>query len=117
MQNHYVDAHLHLQDPRLQAERVMSRARKAGVSLLFCNAIQEEDWPAVADLAVVHQEVVAFFGIHPWFSETATTGWQQRLLGGREERGKHAEDEKRQERPPIGRERGEEQDQPREAHH
>jgi TatD DNase family protein len=80
MRNHYVDAHLHLQDPRLQAERVMSRARKAGVSLLFCNAIQEEDWPAVADLAVVHQEVVAFFGIHPWFSETATTGWQQRLL-------------------------------------
>jgi TatD DNase family protein len=80
MQPHYVDAHLHLQDPRFQAEKVISRARKAGVGLLFCNAIQEEDWPAVADLAVAHQEVIAFFGIHPWFSNRATAGWQQRLL-------------------------------------
>ena len=80
MHNYYVDAHLHLQDPRLEAEKVMSRARKAGVGLLFCNAIQEEDWPAVADLAAAHQEVVPFFGIHPWFSDTATAGWQRRLL-------------------------------------
>ena len=80
MPNLYVDAHLHLQDPRLQAEKVILQARKAGVGLLFCNAIREEDWHAVADLAVAHQEVVAFFGIHPWFSDTATTGWQQRLL-------------------------------------
>ena len=80
MQNHYVDAHLHLQDPRFQIEEVMSRARKAGVGMLFCNAIQEEDWPVVADLAVAHQEVVAFFGIHPWFSDTVRAGWQQRLL-------------------------------------
>lgn len=80
MRNYYVDAHLHLQDQRFQAEEVMSRARKAGVGLVFCNAIQEEDWPAVADLAVAHQEVVTFFGIHPWFSDTVTAGWQQRLL-------------------------------------
>ena len=80
MQNNYVDAHLHLQDSRFQAEEVMARARKAGVSMLFCNAIQEEDWPVIAELAVAHQEVVAFFGIHPWFSDKATTGWQQRLL-------------------------------------
>lgn len=80
MQNHYVDAHLHLQDPRFHAEEVISRATKVGVSMLFCNAIQEEDWPVIADLAVAHQEVVAFFGIHPWFSDTAAAGWQQRLL-------------------------------------
>jgi TatD DNase family protein len=80
MQNHYVDAHLHLQDPRLQIDKVLSRARNAGVSMLFCNAIQEEDWPVIANLAAAHQEVVAFFGIHPWFSDTAAAGWQQRLL-------------------------------------
>ncbi|NNF45361.1 MAG: TatD family deoxyribonuclease, partial [Desulfofustis sp.] len=66
MQNHYVDAHLHLQDPRFQPEQVMLRARNAGVRLLFCNAIQEEDWPVIADLAFAHREIVAFFGIHPW---------------------------------------------------
>ncbi|NNF45579.1 MAG: hypothetical protein HKN69_02310, partial [Desulfofustis sp.] len=42
--------------------------------------IQEEDWPVIADLAFTHQEIVAFFGIHPWFSDTAKAGWQQRLL-------------------------------------
>ena len=80
MQNHYVDAHLHLQDPRFQTEEVISRARKVGVRMFFCNAIKEEDWPAIANLAVAHQEVVAFFGIHPWFSDTVKAGWRQRLL-------------------------------------
>lgn len=82
MQTKYVDAHLHLQDPRFEgtAEHVLARAQKAGVGLLCCNAITEEDWPKVAGLAAAHQEVVAFFGIHPWFCDNVKDGWQQRLL-------------------------------------
>ena len=39
MQTHYVDAHLHLQDPRFEgsAPKVLARAKEAGVGLLFCN--------------------------------------------------------------------------------
>lgn len=82
MQTHYVDAHLHLQDPRFEgtAPKVLARAKEAGVGLLFCNAIREDDWPDVAGLAAAHQEVVAFFGIHPWFSDRVKKGWHQRLL-------------------------------------
>ena len=79
----YVDAHLHLQDPRFDrtTDELVERAREAGVGVLYCNAISENDWQVVADLAAAHREVVAFLGIHPWFSESATAGWQQRLLG------------------------------------
>ena len=82
MQTHYVDAHLHLHDPRFEgtAPKVLARAKEAGVGLLFCNAIREDDWPDVAGLAAAHQEVVAFFGIHPWFSDRVEKGWHQRLL-------------------------------------
>jgi TatD DNase family protein len=82
MQPYYVDAHLHLQDRRFggAAGEVLARAAQAGVGLFFCNAIHEQDWAAVAELAAAHRQVVAFFGIHPWFSDAATDGWQQRLL-------------------------------------
>ena len=81
MQTNYIDAHLHLQDSRFEgaAEQILARARNAGVGLLFCNAIKEDDWEEVAALALVHREIVPFFGIHPWFSDTVTDGWHQRL--------------------------------------
>ena len=76
-----IDAHLHLQDKRFAglAEIIIARAQAAGVRRLFCNAVDEADWPVIGRLASAHPEIVPFFGLHPWFSEEAAPGWQDRL--------------------------------------
>ena len=86
MQMPFVDAHLHLQDPRFKGKvnEVIGRAKNAGVGLFFCNAIKEEDWPEVTTLAAAHREIIPFLGIHPWFSDTAVSGWQHRLVAAAE---------------------------------
>jgi TatD DNase family protein len=79
----YLDSHCHLQASRLTPaiDRILERARRAGVARMFCNATREEDWQTVVDLAASRQEIVPFLGIHPWFAETAETGWDERLRG------------------------------------
>lgn len=78
----FVDAHLHLQDPRFgdSADKVISRAKEAGISRFFCNAIREDDWAAISEMASADRDVVPFLGIHPWFGSTVREGWQQRLV-------------------------------------
>ncbi len=82
MQTHFIDAHLHLQDPRFgkAVDTVVARARNAGVTQLFCNAVSETDWQLVGELAAAHQEIIPFLGIHPWFSDSVRPGWQDRLI-------------------------------------
>ncbi|MCX5869420.1 MAG: TatD family hydrolase [Deltaproteobacteria bacterium] len=78
----YLDSHLHLQEKHLapQIDIIMERARNAGVARMLCNATREKDWQAVVDLAAEAPEIIPFLGIHPWFAETAVTGWEERLL-------------------------------------
>jgi TatD DNase family protein len=78
----YLDSHLHLQDTRLTStlDRILERAKAAGVAKMLCNATHEEDWQSVVDLAIRIPEALPFLGIHPWFAETAKTGWEDRLL-------------------------------------
>jgi TatD DNase family protein len=77
----FIDAHLHLQDSRIEPDSagVMQRAVEAGVVQLFCNATSESDWDQVYDLASAHRQIVPFMGIHPWFIGSTDEGWQQRL--------------------------------------
>jgi TatD DNase family protein len=63
-----------------QIDIFMERARNAGVARMLCNATREKDWQAVVDLAAEAPEIIPFLGIHPWFAETAVTGWEERLL-------------------------------------
>ena len=78
----YLDSHCHLQKQHLSSiiDDIIERARSAGVARIFCNATREEDWQAVVDLAAGAHEIIPFLGIHPWFAETAMTGWEDRLL-------------------------------------
>jgi TatD DNase family protein len=77
----YLDSHCHLQKqhPAPALDGVLERARSIGVARMFCNATREEDWQAVVDLAARKYELIPFLGIHPWFAETAMTGWEERL--------------------------------------
>lgn len=77
----WIDAHNHLQDPRLQsAGSLVSAMREAGITRCVVNATREEDWGAVLRLAADHPDfVLPALGIHPWHAHTATAGWQDRL--------------------------------------
>jgi TatD DNase family protein len=78
----WVDAHSHLQDPRLapHLQQVLDRARDAGLSLLHIDATCEADWPAVTALADAHPGLVlCSFGLHPWFIENRSERWLNNL--------------------------------------
>jgi TatD DNase family protein len=43
-------------------------------------ATMEENFALTADLSHAHPEILPFFGIHPWFLDTLSPGWKERLL-------------------------------------
>ncbi len=77
----WVDAHSHLQDPRLapHLSGVLARARAAGVALLHVNSTSEADWPAVRALADAHPGLLCSFGLHPWFIRDRSPRWLDNL--------------------------------------
>ncbi len=78
----WIDAHSHLQDPRLAPHlpHVLARARHAGIELLHVNATCEADWPTVRGLANANPGlVICSFGIHPWFIQDRSAHWLQAL--------------------------------------
>lgn len=77
----WVDAHSHLQDPRLapHLSGVLARARAAGVALLHVNSTSEADWPAVRALADAHPGLLCSFGLHPWFIRDRRSRWLDNL--------------------------------------
>lgn len=79
----WIDAHNHLQDPRLgEAAPLIGAMREAGVCHCVVNATCEQDWPSVDALANAHPDFITpAFGIHPWKAHTASAGWQERLAG------------------------------------
>jgi len=77
----FFDAHCHLQDDRFGGalEGVLDRATTAGVTHLVCCGTREEDWDAVLDLARRNEGVIPCVGLHPWYVDTATPAWRERL--------------------------------------
>lgn len=78
----WIDAHNHLQDPRLGvATPLLAAMDQAGIRRCVVNATRETDWPDVEAIAREHpSQVLPAFGIHPWHAHTTTTGWQERLI-------------------------------------
>ena len=76
------DAHNHLQDTRYGQRQatLLAEARSAGVRFQVVNGTGEADWPAVAELAAQHLEVIPSFGCHPWYLHERTPHWQTRLI-------------------------------------
>ena len=78
----WIDAHAHLQDPRLAPHlpQVFARARAAGVGWLHVDATCEADWPAVRALVDAQPDLVACsFGVHPWFIRGRSARWLRDL--------------------------------------
>ncbi len=77
----YIDAHCHLQDPRLAGDLagVLARAQQADVRAMVVCGTSESDWERVLGLAKAHAGVVPMLGLHPWHAAEARTGWPRRL--------------------------------------
>ena len=78
----WIDAHAHLQDPRLAPHlpQVFARAAAAGVARIHVDATCEADWPAVAALADAQPgATLVSFGVHPWFIRDRSARWLQNL--------------------------------------
>jgi TatD DNase family protein len=77
---HIADAHCHLQDDRLAADRagVLDRAAAAGVSMLVCCGSSESDWAEVSALSA-KPGVIPAYGLHPWYVRQRSGGWRNSL--------------------------------------
>ncbi|HBA82497.1 MAG TPA: TatD family deoxyribonuclease [Verrucomicrobia bacterium] len=76
------DAHCHLQDDQLLADRhgLMKRAGDAGVIRMVCCGSAETDWAQVLEIAAEFPvSVVPAVGLHPWYVRERSTGWLDRL--------------------------------------
>ena len=75
------DSHVHLQAPafRDDLEDVLQRAKKQGIERFFCNGTSPDDWEEVCRLADDQEEIVPFFGLHPWFVDH-NNDWEEQLI-------------------------------------
>ncbi|OQR94277.1 hypothetical protein ACHHYP_01537 [Achlya hypogyna] len=70
----WVDAHCHLQDPRLRARArdILARATREGVvaiSSCACTETEWADWPAfLAEVETPPVQLLPAFGVHPWYA-------------------------------------------------
>ena len=64
-----IDAHNHLQDPRIDSTRetIVEQMQLSGISACVVNGTEAADWPKVAALAECYPRfVLPSFGLHPW---------------------------------------------------
>jgi TatD DNase family protein len=70
--SHWIDAHCHLADPRLDGRReeVLERALRAGVDGFVFSGVDPEDWARQRQIAAAWHPRARFAlggGLHPWF--------------------------------------------------
>ncbi|HKL01462.1 MAG TPA: TatD family hydrolase [Desulfotignum sp.] len=77
----YVDAHCHLHDPRIVKDvpGIVQRALDAGVTCMVTCATMEKNFGATTTLSGQYPAIVPCYGIHPWFLDTLSDNWLQRL--------------------------------------
>ena len=75
----FFDAHNHLQALRFGGQQAELLAECPEVGRMVVNGCCEEDWPAVAALAVAHRQVLPSFGYHPWCIHERSDHWEAEL--------------------------------------
>lgn len=77
----YFDAHNHLQDEWLAAQRsqVFADLAAAGVRRAVVNGTSESDWAAVDALAAENAMTIPSYGLHPWDVGNRSSRWLEKL--------------------------------------
>lgn len=75
------DVHTHIQDLRLLSLRdeVIERSITNNIKKIMCCGTHEGDWDAVSEMADKYHPVMASYGLHPWFIESRSDIWLDRL--------------------------------------
>lgn len=76
-----VDAHLHLQDDRLDPIRPQlgELLESENIGQLVVNGTRESDWAKVLTCAASLPQVIASFGLHPWWLDQRSSDWLDHL--------------------------------------
>jgi len=77
----FTDSHVHLQDPLFRDDLagVLQRAKQRNIERFYCNGTSPDDWDDVSQLADAREEMIPFFGLHPWYVDR-NDDWEERLL-------------------------------------
>lgn len=69
-----IDSHCHLSsaEPFLD---VFARANAHGITGCVLNAVTENDWQTIMDVANTNRNVVGAIGIHPWYVDSVSPNW------------------------------------------
>lgn len=63
------DSHIHLDDPRFDADRddVIARAQRHDVGILIVPGVDRSSWSRIATIAQANESVFPAYGLHPMF--------------------------------------------------
>jgi TatD DNase family protein len=77
----FIDSHCHLHDPRiiLNILSVEDRAKMANVKYMVSCATMEDNFELTAQLSKDFPSILPCFGIHPWFVDTISGQWKEKL--------------------------------------
>lgn len=77
----FIDSHCHLHDSRIISDirGITDRAHNENVQYMVSCATMEDNFQATARLSRDFSSILPCFGIHPWFVDTISDHWQQRL--------------------------------------
>ena len=82
MEEHsYQDSHIHLTAPNTpwDIHDFIVQARRQKILRFFTNTATEEEWLPALQLGSTYPEVTPFLGLHPWYADRVSMGWQNRL--------------------------------------
>ncbi|MBU1343676.1 MAG: TatD family hydrolase [Proteobacteria bacterium] len=77
----FIDSHCHLHDSRIISNipGIASRAGTANVRYMVSCATMEENFELTAKLSKQFPSIIPCFGIHPWFVDSISQRWKDRL--------------------------------------
>lgn len=77
----FIDSHCHLHDPRIISDIpwIEDRARIANVQYMVSCATMEDNFELTAQLSKDFNSILPCFGIHPWFVDSLSGRWKDRL--------------------------------------
>jgi TatD DNase family protein len=77
----FIDSHCHLHDPRIISDIICleNRAKIANIEHMISCATMEDNFALTAQLSKDFPSIVPCFGIHPWFVDTISGQWKNKL--------------------------------------
>ena len=77
-----IDAGTYLQDTPDECvnHSILQRAAEFKIGKFFCSGFSPEDWGLVHSVARKEEQIVPFFGIHPWYVDRVSPTWSKQLL-------------------------------------